>query len=82
MAVLVLIAIADGVLIGSRSISRKPKKITVLSIILGIIYGLIAALTIVSSVSLLLGAIVVFGPVALWLLRILFFGTRDAQYNK
>ena len=79
MWILYLIAILDGFIVACRLVSKKPRKVTALWVILGTLYGLLALFTIVSYLSLLEGSIILFGPIVLWILRVLLFGSRAYQ---
>lgn len=76
MFILLIIAILDGIIVAKRSISRRYRPTSGLSVLMGIVYSLIALVTLVSPLSLLLGSIVLFGPVALCLLRVILFGSQ------
>lgn len=76
IAFLIVVAIADGVIIARRLVSARPRQMNLVSLILGIAYGLIALATIESSASLIGGSLVMFTPIVLWLLRVILFGTR------
>lgn len=76
---LVIIAIADGIIVARRSVTIKPKRMTLRSLIAGIIYGIIALMTIESGASLIGGSVIMFLPVVLWLLRVILFGTRVSE---
>lgn len=81
MWILFVIAILDGFIVACRLINKRPRKVTALWIVLGILYGLLALLTIGSGLSLSTGAIIVFGPIILWILRVVLFGSRAYQRN-
>ena len=74
---LVIIAIADGIIVARRLVTIKP--MTLWSLIAGIIYGIIALMTIESGASLIGGSVIMFLPVVLWLLRVILFGTRVTE---
>ena len=76
---LVIIAIADGIIVARRLVTIKPKCMTLWSLIAGIIYGIIALMTIESGASLIGGSVIMFLPVVLWLLRVILFGTRVTE---
>lgn len=76
MFILFIIAILDGIIVAKRSISRRYRPASGLSVLMGIVYSLIALVTLVSPLSLLLGSIVLLGPVALCLLRFILFGSQ------
>lgn len=76
---LVIIAIADGIIVARRLVTIKPKRMTLRSLIAGIIYGIIALMTIESGASLIGGSVIMFLPVVLWLLRVILFGTRVSE---
>lgn len=76
---LVIIAIADGIIVARRLVTIKPKLMTLWSLIAGIIYGIIALMTIESGASLIGGSVIMFLPVVLWLLRVILFGTRVTE---
>lgn len=76
---LVIIAIADGIIVARRLVTIKPKRMTLWSLIAGIIYGIIALMTIESGASLIGGSVIMFLPVVLWLLRVILFGTRVSE---
>ena len=76
MLILTMCAIADGIIVGRRLMGRYQRRVTPLWIILGILYFILALLTIISGASLILGSIIVFGPLVIWILRIILFGTR------
>lgn len=79
MLILFAIAILDGVIIARRLINKGPRKVTTRWIIFGILYGFLALLTIGSGLSLSVGAVIVFGPIVLWVLRVVLFGSREYQ---
>ena len=81
MWILFVIAILDGFIVACRLINKRPRKVTALWIVLGILYGLLALLTIGSGLSLSAGAIIVFGPIIFWILRVVLFGSRAYQRN-
>lgn len=76
---LVIIAIADGIIVARRLVTIKPKRMNLWSLIAGIIYGIIALMTIESGASLIGGSVIMFLPVVLWLLRVILFGTRVSE---
>lgn len=79
MLILFAIAILDGVIIARRLINKEPRKVTTRWTVLGILYGILALLTIGSGLSLSVGAVIVFGPIVLWILRVVLFGSREYQ---
>ena len=79
MLILFAIAILDGFIVACRLINKRPRKVTAPWIVLGILYSLLALITIGSGLSLSAGAIIVFGPIVFWVLRVILFGSREYQ---
>lgn len=78
MLVLYILAVLNVFIVANRLVCKRPRKITRTWIVLGIMYGLLSLYTIESGFSLITGSIIVFGPVVLWLIRLILFGS----YNK